>query len=225
MKNKTISSQELASRFHLWQKNRQKAGRKVARRFLQIGACLMPSLSAVKADDKGMAPFVHQTATERSTDDSIIDEEIAGMVSRFADSEETDGSENRSLASHLLSPRERLQLAREYARPVKVAAPVVADPDSDPLPVDFVPVLVPDMEPIIPHDPEIEEQARIEAAKEIAWLETCAMAVSFDSQPFEGHPVDYSPRVPSMRELFPASKPAPVSADDELRLAVLALSL
>lgn len=226
MKNKTVNSSDLAARFRKWQKTRSAA---------QLGAIALISLSNLRASEESgkqdTAHRVRQTVSERGTDDSIIDEEISGAVSRFADRDEVaaHGGFAASL-SYTLTPKERMQLASEYSRPVKgVQAPTVADPDL--LPADFIPAPVaeftPEIDPVL--DAEIAEQARREADQEIAWLNSLEIAVSFESD-YESFnfPVDYSPPVPSLSDLFPRgvkADPTPVLSEfDTLKNAVLALS-
>ena len=217
MKNKTISSQDLVNRFRRWQKTRNAA---------QFGAIALVSISNLRNSqayaESDTNHQVRQLVMERATDDSILDEEIAGVVSRFADRDEVSAQGKFMTGqSYTLSAREKSQLAGEYARPVKVT---VVTPDSELLPADFVPVPVSDFESIIIHDSEIEAQAEREAAIEIAWLETCMIAVMFDSEPFTGIPVDYSPDA-GRKPVRTVSVTAPVvSKDEKLRLAVLALS-
>lgn len=228
MKTKHSSSRsDLVSRFNAWHKAQKRAS---------LGAVALVSLSASRslADENGAARLVRATVAAHLTDDEIRDDEQIGAVSRLADRDEVAPSpESGIVGPYLLTPAERASLVsvRPQSRSVIFRQPApVADLDpADALPADFIPAPVAPYEGII--DPSLlspEELAAIdeESAQEIAEIERInardAAAVDFRSDFDFPAPVDYAPAAPA--NVRSVAAPAPeVSADEMLRLAVLAL--
>lgn len=218
---------DLASRFAAWRKAQKRAS---------LGAVALVSLSASRslADETGAARLVRATVAAHLTDDEIRDDEQIGAVSRLADRDEVEPSPASGIVGpYLLTPAERASLVsvRPQSRSVIFRQPApVADLDpADALPPGFVPAPAADYVPIL--DPSLlspEELATIDAesAAEIAEIERInardAAAVDFRSDFDSPAPVDYAPAAPA--NVRSVAAPAPeVSADEMLRLAVLAL--